>query len=82
MLNNYSVRTVIVVVVSLFFVAMDLISPLLSASLNVVFMLNIVWLLLFVSLWFYMTKYLIKPINEVKRNIDENKLRKSFNKYS
>lgn len=71
MLNNYSVRTVIVVVVSLFFVAMDLISPLLSASFNVVFMLNIVWFLLFVSLWFYMTKYLVKPINEVKRNIDE-----------
>lgn len=71
MLNNYSVRTVILVFISASFVFIDLMAFLLVANVNVILMLNVVGVVLISTLWFYMTKYLVRPINEVKRNIDE-----------
>lgn len=71
MLNNYSVRTVILVFISASFVFIDLMAFLLVANVSVILMLNIVGVVLISTLWFYMTKYLVRPINEVKRNIDE-----------
>lgn len=71
MLNNYSVRTVILVFISASFVFIDLTAFLLVANVNVILMLNVVGVVLISTLWFYMTKYLVRPINEVKRNIDE-----------
>ena len=71
MLNNYSVRTVIIVFTTASIALMDLMAFFLKANVNVVLMLNAVGAALLLILWSYMTKYLVKPINEVKRNIDE-----------
>jgi methyl-accepting chemotaxis protein len=71
MLNNYSVRTVIIVFTTAAIALMDLMAFFLKANVNVVLMLNAVGAALLLILWSYMTKYLVKPINEVKRNIDE-----------
>jgi methyl-accepting chemotaxis protein len=71
MLNNYSVRTVIIVFTTASIALMDLMAFILKANVNVVLMLNAVGAALLLILWSYMTKYLVKPINEVKRNIDE-----------
>ncbi len=71
MLNNYSVRTVIIVFTTTSIALMDLMAFFLKANVNIVLMLNAVGAALLLILWSYMTKYLVKPINEVKRNIDE-----------
>jgi methyl-accepting chemotaxis protein len=71
MLNNYSVRTVIIVFTTASIALMDLMAFILKANVNIVLMLNAVGAALLLILWSYMTKYLVKPINEVKRNIDE-----------
>lgn len=71
MLNNYSVRTVIIVFTAASLATLDVMAYLLSASLTFLLLLNVVGLILLSFLWLYMTQYLVKPINEVKRNIDE-----------
>lgn len=71
MLNNYSVRTVIIVFTAASLVMMDVMAYLLSANMHFYLMLNGIGIVLLLTLWFYMTRYLVKPINEVKRNIDE-----------
>lgn len=71
MLNNYSVRTVIIVFIALAFALMDLVALYLVANMKVLLMLNIVGVALLSILWLYMTKYLVIPINQVKKNIDE-----------
>lgn len=71
MLNNYSVRTVIIVFTAASLVMMDVMAYLLSANINFYLMLNGIGIVLLLTLWLYMTRYLVKPINEVKRNIDE-----------
>ncbi len=71
MLNNYSVRTVIIVFIALAFALMDLEALYLVANMKVLLMLNIVGVALLSILWLYMTKYLVIPINQVKKNIDE-----------
>lgn len=71
MLNNYSVRTVIIVFIALVFVLMDLVALYLLASMKILLMLNVAAIALLSILWLYMTKYLVIPINQVKKNIDE-----------
>lgn len=71
MFKDYSVRTVIIVFTAISIALMDLMAFLLLANLNVLIMMNAVGLALLFTLWAYMTKYLVRPINEVKRNIDE-----------
>ncbi|MGB7801800.1 methyl-accepting chemotaxis protein [Buttiauxella sp.] len=71
MFKDYSVRTVIIVFTAISFALMNLMAFLLLANVNVLLMLNAVGVVLLLILWAYMTKYLVKPINEVKRNIDE-----------
>lgn len=71
MFRNYSVRTVIIAFTALSIALMNLMAFLLSANMNVLLMLNVVGIVLLITLWSYMTQYLVRPINEVKRNIDE-----------
>lgn len=71
MFKNYSVRIVIIVFTAISIALMNLMAMLLSANINVLLMLNVVGITLLITLWSYMTQYLVKPINEVKRNIDE-----------
>ncbi|MCS2160598.1 methyl-accepting chemotaxis protein [Scandinavium sp. H11S7] len=71
MLRNISVRTFILMFLLVTFFIVDILSVLLSASTAVMVMFNLSWLVAISSLWFYMTKYLVTPINAVKRSIDE-----------
>lgn len=71
MLNNYSVRTVIIAFIAFVFVLMDVVTFYLIANLHFVIILSVVGLALLSILWLYMTKYLVIPINQVKKNIDE-----------
>ncbi|MEZ2574372.1 MULTISPECIES: methyl-accepting chemotaxis protein [Buttiauxella] len=71
MFKDYSVRTVIIVFTAIAITAMDLIAFLLLANVNILLMLTVIGVVLVLILWAYMTKYLVRPINEVKRNIDE-----------
>lgn len=71
MLKNASVRSVIALFMICSFLIMDILLFLMSVSLAILLILNVTWLMLFVCLWAYMTLYLVKPINEVKKNIDE-----------
>lgn len=71
MFKDYSVRTVIIVFTAIAIAAMDLIAFLLLANVNILLMLTVIGVVLLLILWAYMTKYLVRPINEVKRNIDE-----------
>jgi methyl-accepting chemotaxis protein len=71
MLKNASVRSVIALFLLLSFAAVDLLALVLSADYKIMLMLNIVWFIVLGSLWTYMTIYLVRPINQVKSNIDE-----------
>jgi len=53
------------------FLIIDVLAILLSASIAIMVMFNIGWLVAISLLWIYMTKYLVTPINAVKRSIDE-----------
>jgi len=71
MLKNASVRSVISLFMICSFLVIDILLFLMSASFAILLMINMTWLVLFICLWTYMTLYLVKPINEVKKNIDE-----------
>jgi methyl-accepting chemotaxis protein len=71
MLKNASVRSVIALFLLLSFAVVDLLAFVLSADYKIMLMLNIVWFIVLGSLWTYMTIYLVRPINQVKSNIDE-----------
>lgn len=71
MLKNISVRTFILMFLLVVFVLVDILAVVLSANLAVMVMLNVAWILTISLLWLYMTKYLVTPINAVKRSIDE-----------
>jgi methyl-accepting chemotaxis protein len=53
------------------FLIIDILAAVLSANVAVMVMFNISWLVAISLLWLYMTKYLVTPINAVKRSIDE-----------
>lgn len=71
MLKNSGVRNVITLFMVCSFLLIDILIFLMAVSASVLFVLNIAWGILITFLWTYMTLYLVKPINEVKRNIDE-----------
>lgn len=71
MLRNISVRTFILMFLLMVFLIIDIFAVLLSTSVAVMVMFNISWLVAISLLWLYMTKYLVTPINAVKRSIDE-----------
>lgn len=71
MLRNISVRTFILIFLLAIFLIIDVLAILLSASIAIMVMFNIGWLVAISLLWLYMTKYLVTPINAVKRSIDE-----------
>jgi Methyl-accepting chemotaxis protein len=53
------------------FLIVDVFAVVLSANIAVMVMLNVAWLAIISLLWLYMTKFLVTPINAVKRSIDE-----------
>lgn len=71
MLNNISVRTFIISFLILTLFILNVIELLLSAGLNVIIYTNVVSLVSISCLWWYMTKYLVVPINTVKKSIEE-----------
>jgi methyl-accepting chemotaxis protein len=71
MLKNASVRSVIAILLLLSFAIVDLLAFVLSADFKIMLMLNIAWTIVLGCLWSYMTIYLVRPINQVKSNIDE-----------
>ncbi|WP_312626779.1 methyl-accepting chemotaxis protein [Scandinavium sp.] len=71
MLRNMSVRTFILMFLLVVVFIVDILAVIFSANTAVLIMLNISWLLALSLLWLYMTKYLVTPINAVKRSIDD-----------
>lgn len=71
MLNDISVRTFIVLFLVITAVALNVVEIILSASVDVIIGTNLVSFISIVCLWGYMTKYLVMPINTVKRSIEE-----------
>jgi methyl-accepting chemotaxis protein len=71
MLRNISVRTFILLFLLAVFVVANIISITLSASFYLLMALNVLWFSAIVALWWYMTRYLVTPINTVKKSIDE-----------
>ncbi|HHN8366811.1 TPA: methyl-accepting chemotaxis protein [Morganella morganii] len=71
MLKHISIRTVIVVFLICNFTTINIIFLLPLSALIKLVMLNIVSIFTFACSWFYITKYLVMPINAVKNSIDE-----------
>lgn len=71
MFKNISVRTFILVFILTVFLIVDVICLILSKNIFLHLSINLVWVVALASLWLYMTKYLVTPINAVKRSIDE-----------
>ena len=71
MFKNISVRTFILVFILAVFLIADVICLILSKNIFLHLAVNIVWVVALGLLWLYMTKYLVTPINAVKRSIDE-----------
>lgn len=71
MFKNISVRTFIMVFILAVFLITDVICLILSKNIFLLSLINIVWVAALTLLWIYMTKYLVTPINAVKRSIDE-----------
>lgn len=71
MLKHISIRTVIVVFLICNFTTINIIFLLPLSALIKLVMLNIVSVFTFACSWFYITKYLVMPINAVKNSIDE-----------
>lgn len=71
MFKNISVRTFIMVFILAVFLIADVTCLILSKNIFLLLLINIIWLAALTLLWIYMTKYLVTPINAVKRSIDE-----------
>ncbi len=71
MLNNISVRTFIISFLILTLFVLNVMELLLSAGLNIIIYTNVVSFVSISCLWWYMTKYLVVPINTVKKSIEE-----------
>lgn len=71
MLNDISVRTFIISFLILTLFILNVMELLLSSGVNVVITTNVVSLVSISCLWLYMTKYLVVPINTVKKSIEE-----------
>ena len=71
MFKNISVRTFIMVFILAVFLIADVICLIFSKNIFLLSLINILWLTALALLWIYMTKFLVTPINAVKRSIDE-----------
>ncbi|MEB7541225.1 methyl-accepting chemotaxis protein [Enterobacter huaxiensis] len=71
MLRNISVRTFIIYFLLCVFLVNDGVIALFSGSVSLFFAVNIVQFTALFLLWAYMTKYLVTPINTVKKSIEE-----------
>lgn len=71
MLKDISIRTTIIVFLICNFTAINIIFMLPQSFPIKLVMLNIVSIFSFACSWFYITKYLVMPINAVKNSIDE-----------
>jgi len=71
MLRNISVRTFIIYFLLVVLLMIDGLVLLLSQSTTLFIAVNIVNVLAVLLLWSYMTKYLVTPINTVKKSIEE-----------
>ncbi|HFN3649303.1 methyl-accepting chemotaxis protein [Enterobacter hormaechei] len=71
MLRNISVRTFIVYFLLCVFLVSDGVIALFSASFSLFIAVIIVQCIALILLWAYMTKYLVTPINTVKKSIEE-----------
>ncbi|MGS2872926.1 methyl-accepting chemotaxis protein [Enterobacter huaxiensis] len=71
MLRNISVRTFIIYFLLCVFLVNDGVIALFSGSISLFVAVNIVQFTALFLLWAYMTKYLVTPINTVKKSIEE-----------
>ncbi|MBE4964704.1 methyl-accepting chemotaxis protein [Enterobacter cloacae complex sp. P24RS] len=71
MLRNISVRTFIVYFLFCVFLVSDGVIALFSGSFSLFIAVVIVQCIALILLWAYMTKYLVTPINTVKKSIEE-----------
>lgn len=71
MLRNISVRTFIIYFLLVVLLIIDGLVWVLSESTSLFIAVNIINVLAVVLLWSYMTKYLVTPINTVKKSIEE-----------
>lgn len=71
MLRNISVRTFIIYFLLVVLLIIDGLVWILSESTSLFIAVNIINVLAVVLLWSYMTKYLVTPINTVKKSIEE-----------
>ncbi|WP_265460009.1 methyl-accepting chemotaxis protein [Enterobacter hormaechei] len=71
MLRNISVRTFIVYFILCVFLVSDGVIALFSGSFSLFIAVIIVQCIALILLWAYMTKYLVTPINTVKKSIEE-----------
>ncbi|MBK4412175.1 methyl-accepting chemotaxis protein [Enterobacter cloacae complex sp. LZL004] len=71
MLRNISVRTFIVYFLLCVFLVSDGVITLFSGSFSLFIAVIIVQCIALILLWAYMTKYLVTPINTVKKSIEE-----------
>lgn len=71
MLRNISVRTFIVYFLLCVFLVSDGVITLFSGSFSLFIAVVIVQCIALILLWAYMTKYLVTPINTVKKSIEE-----------
>ena len=71
MLRNISVRTFIIYFLLVVLLIIDGLVWTLSESTTLFIAVNIINVLAVMLLWSYMTKYLVTPINTVKKSIEE-----------
>lgn len=71
MLRNISVRTFIILYLLVSFFILDVLVIVVSKNIVLFAMTSVVSLTSLTLLWFYMTQYLVTPINTVKKSIEE-----------
>ena len=71
MLRNISVRTFIILYLLGSFFILDVLVIVVSKNIVLFTMTSVVSLISLTLLWFYMTQYLVTPINTVKKSIEE-----------
>ncbi|PDO85721.1 methyl-accepting chemotaxis protein [Kosakonia pseudosacchari] len=71
MLRNISVRTFIILYLLVSFIILDVLVIVVSKNIALFAMTSVVSLTSMTLLWFYMTQYLVTPINTVKKSIEE-----------
>lgn len=71
MLRNISVRTCIILFMVCTFLLVDALQIIFLHDLPILITFNILYLTAILLLWWYMTWYLVVPINTVKKRIEE-----------